>query len=145
MHFICCRFVKGGSAALSILIFTATALGAMTIIAKVCVWSYLCPPPPCLLPTPESRLALSLIWIACAHHAQAHHQANVNNVHHRTCPTTRANAHSHAQVAVGYRVQTWATHDCHSTGGQPPCVLPFDYKGIKFTSCTSFENDGRLW
>jgi len=44
MHFICCRFVKGGSAALSMLIFTATALGAVSIIAKVCAWCTCCLP-----------------------------------------------------------------------------------------------------
>jgi hypothetical protein len=42
MHFICCRFVKGGSAALSVLVFTATALGAVSIIAKVCAWCICC-------------------------------------------------------------------------------------------------------
>ena len=50
-----------------------------------------------------------------------------------------------AKTAVGFRVQAWEAHDCHSVGGSLPCVLPFDYQGIKFTSCTSYENEGQLW
>ena len=37
---------------------------------------------------------------------------------------------------------------CRTIGGMEPnrpCVFPFSYKNIEYTSCTTIENDGTLW
>ena len=37
---------------------------------------------------------------------------------------------------------------CHTNGGadpNKPCVFPFNYNGINYTSCTTVENNGIHW